>query len=256
MLKNKLFVSALAAVLVLGGMTACSDNDDGNGSAEGNTYDFTSLYGKTFAYSGTTSSGSAMTQTVTVTDSENISWSMSTAAYTHGFEFTDCAVENTAADEWTVTGSYTYNGAEASVTMVFNLTDSFTFNWTYNGKTYEGFELAPSTFYGTYTGTWNINNNDYAMTVIVAENVLYYSSSMMTGSYEYVGWEKDEDGKWVCCGSHGESGANISGAATIVTFDASTMKGAFSVTAMSSMASPAELTRTSTSVDIPSDSVE
>lgn len=97
-------------------------------------------------------------------------------------------------------------------------------------------------WYGTYTGTWKIMNQDFATTAIVANNTLYYQSSMMTGLYEYVSWLKDENGNWVCCGAHNEAPAKISDAVCTVTFDASTGKGSFAVTAMSMMGA-AELTR-------------
>lgn len=111
-------------------------------------------------------------------------------------------------------------------------------------------ELPASTFYGTYTGTWNIMGGSYPMTVIVGESTLYYSSSMMTGKYEYVAWFKDDNDNWVCGGSHKTNLTSISDAATTVTFNAETKKGSFSVVAMG-FAAPAEITKTSDSTEVP-----
>lgn len=111
-------------------------------------------------------------------------------------------------------------------------------------------EIPASTFYGTYTGTWNIMGGSYPMTVIVGESTLYYSSSMMTGKYEYVAWFKDDNDNWVCGGSHKTNLTSISDAATTVTFNAETKKGSFSVVAMG-FAAPAEITKTSDSTEVP-----
>lgn len=105
-------------------------------------------------------------------------------------------------------------------------------------------------WYGTYTGTWTIMNRDYPMTVIVADSTLYYQSSMMTGSFEYVSWLKDDSGNWVCCGAHDAAPTAISDAATTVTFNASTSKGSFAVKAMATMGA-AEITKSSSSTTVP-----
>ncbi|MCR5219089.1 hypothetical protein, partial [Treponema sp.] len=105
----------------------------------------------------------------------------------------------------------------------------------------------PAAYYGTYTGDWSVGSfGTYAMTLIVAENTLYCTSDMMTVNYEYVSWVQDSDGNWVCCGSHAEDGVTLDSAATTVTFTTDG-KVYFSVTAMASMADPAELTYSSDS---------
>ncbi|WP_407426293.1 hypothetical protein, partial [Treponema sp.] len=143
---KRVFLAGMALALLSFGVTSCADEDEttsvnvDNNNSITNTYEYSSLYGKTFAYTGTTQSGSSMTQYITVTDSENVTWKM-VSSYTHAFDFTSCSVENTAADEYTVTGSYTFNGNASSVSMVFNIKASDEFDWTYSGKTYEGFTL-------------------------------------------------------------------------------------------------------------------
>lgn len=105
-------------------------------------------------------------------------------------------------------------------------------------------------WYGTYTGNWNILGSDWPMTAIAGESTFYYSSSMMSGSYEYVSWLQDDSGNWVLCGAHNAAPAAISEAACTLTFDASTGKGSFAVTAMSGFGA-AELTKSSDSTEVP-----
>ncbi len=145
---------------------------------------------------------------------------------------------------------YLFGGWYDGETVAIAGTYAVTKDVTLVAKWEEKIEITASTFHGTYTGTWNIMGGSYPMTVIVGESTLYYSSSMMTGKYEYVAWFKDDNDNWVCGGSHKNNLTSISDAATTVTFNAETKKGSFSVVAMDFVA-PAEITKTSDSTEVP-----
>ncbi|MBR1614598.1 MAG: hypothetical protein IJ673_03865 [Treponema sp.] len=99
-----------------------------------------------------------------------------------------------------------------------------------------------SDYYGVWEGTWTIFGVGFDTTVIVGSDVFAYSSSMMTGSYEYVSWGTDTDGNVVCYGSHTEGEANEASCGSKITFK-SDGYGYFWVRAMSLFSSPAQLSK-------------
>ena len=99
-----------------------------------------------------------------------------------------------------------------------------------------------SSYYGEWSGDWKIFGIPFPMTATVDADNFTFSSSKMSGSYEYVSWAKDSEGNIVCYGSHKAGKATESACAAKITFKADGY-GYFWVRAMQLFSSPAKLSK-------------
>ena len=153
------------------------------------TYNIEDLYGRTFVWVGKTKQGSDMTQYITVTDAQNVSWEMISGTYPHAFDFSNCTVTKTATDVYTVTGSYTAVGNTNTGTMVFTLTGKDTFSWNWSNTDYDGFAVYEplKDLYGVAYSASGVNNPNVALNlkVVDAKTVEFGHGSYGNGTYYY-----------------------------------------------------------------------